>query len=66
LHRQTARPWSTPEDDRLVAIGAGRDHVDRHAGELLDALEVATRIRRQLRIVAVMPTVDSFQPGSSS
>src|SRR6202012_4587962 len=37
-----------PAQDRLVAIGARRHHVDRHARDFLDTLEIRARIRGQL------------------
>ena len=32
------------QQDRVLAIGAGRDHVDRRANEAFDALEEAARV----------------------
>src|SRR4051812_19346237 len=43
--------WMAPNDG-LVTLGAGRDEVDRHAGELFDALEVLARRCRQLVVRA--------------
>src|SRR5436189_5459439 len=39
-------------DDGLVALGAGGDEVDRHAGEALDALQIGTRRLWQLVVSA--------------
>ena len=54
------------QQDRVLAVRAGRDHVDRRADDLLDALEVAARIERQLVPVASTPKVLSVQPGKVS
>src|SRR5262245_40545145 len=38
------------QDDGVLAIRAGRYEVDRHTADLLDALEVGARRRRQLAV----------------
>src|SRR5262249_31636922 len=40
-----------PEHDGLVAIRAGGDHVERHLGELREALEIAAGIAGQRAVV---------------
>src|SRR5256884_5924673 len=37
--------------DRLVALRAGRDQAEGHADQLLEPLEVAARLRRQIDLV---------------
>ena len=40
-----------PQHDGLLAIGPGRDQVERHARQqLLNALEIAARVQRQRRV----------------
>src|SRR5438132_9840851 len=37
--------------DRLITLGARRDQAEGHADQLLEPLEVAPRLRRQIRLV---------------
>src|SRR5436189_2683496 len=39
--------------DRLVALRAGRDQAEGHADQLLEPLEVAARLRRQIDLILI-------------
>ena len=53
-----------PQDDGLLAVGPGRNHVDRHAAGFLHALEI---MPRRLRQVLETPDADgAFGPARES
>lgn len=53
------------QNHRLSTIGAGRNNINRHAGQFFDTFDVVQRrLRQALR--SFTPKVDSDQPGMVS
>src|SRR5262249_62186166 len=49
--RKPAHERRVLAQDRLVALGAGRDETERRPDQLLEPLEIAPRLRRQVGLV---------------